>query len=345
MMRNILIIIFAAFSTVAYGQRLKFEDWKAEAEQNTSLLPKYGGLERTKKEKESDEEFKRKVMESFDTEKEASNHMIDLGFQYLYKGDLKTAMYRFNQAYLLDNANSNIYWGYGTIYMAFGKPDLSREQYEEGLRMDSENDKILIDYGTTYLAEFYDNYEINNIEKANESLDIAIEKLFAAYEINPKNPSSSYKLSICYLYKDDCMKSKEYLKISEELGNSNITEAYKIELEEKCQSKDLNCSSIKTGRFKIEDERVGNTFIERTKKFQIEENPKTGYKIKLKVTWIDECTYQLKPLEYLQNPNNEDLPTMILTCTITELTENGYVQISSSDTDAFRVKRELIRVE
>ncbi len=343
-MRRILTVILLLISITSFGQTLTFENWENEAKTDKSLLPKYGGIEKTKKEKKSDEEFEQEIMKSFNSKVDASNHMIDLGFQYLYRGDLKTAMYRFNQAYLLDTDNSNIYWGYGAIYIAFGKMDLAREQYEEGLKLNNKNDNILIDYGTTYLGEFYDYYQTDTA-KANAMLDKAIDKLLTAYETNPQNPNSSYKLSICYHYKEDCTKAFDYLKISENLGNSNITDAFKNELEEKCRQNNLGCSNVKTGKFKISDEIVGETIIERTDQFQIEENKKHGYKIKLKVTWINDCTYQLEVVEDLLNTENKDLPALILTCTITEITENGYIQISSSDIDPARIKSEMIRIE
>ena len=343
-MKNILTLILLAFSCASFGQGLTFDDWQKESQQNKRLLPKYGELKKTNKEKKSDKAFVSDVMKEFKSEEDASNHLIDLGFQYLYKGDLKTAMYRFNQAYLLDSSNSNIYWGYGAIYMAFGEFDKSRVQYENGLKIDENNDKILIDYGTTYLGEFYNYYQTNK-SLANEKLDKAIEKLAEAYSINPDDPNSSYKLSICYLYKDECEKAKEYLQVSEKIGNPNITESYKSELQEKCGLSNINCSSIKTGKFMSFDEVVGETIIERTEKYQIEENKKHGYKLKLEVTWIDACTYQLKPVADLLNPENINLPTMVLTCKIVELTENGYKQISSSDIDPTRIKTELTRIE
>ena len=65
----------------------------------------------------SQEQFK-------DDKTAASDYLIKLGFNYMYKRDLKTAMYRFNQAYLLDSTNSDIYWGYGAIYMTLGNFEL-----------------------------------------------------------------------------------------------------------------------------------------------------------------------------------------------------------------------------
>ncbi len=343
-MKKILTLVLLTVSLISFSQRTTFEDWENLSKNNKRLLPKYGEIEKTKEEIKADKVFIKEIMTSFKSNTEASNHMVELGFKYLYRGDLKTAMYRFNQAFLLDKDNSNIFWGYGAIYMALGKFDLSREQYKEGLKVNPKNDNILIDYGTTYLGEFYNFYKLNE-SKAQDKLNSAIEKLSEAYEMNSSNPNASYKLSICYLYKEDCEKANYYLQISENLGNNNITESYKNELKLKCGTKNLDCSSIKTGKFKIVDELSGLTEIERNSDFQIEENKKLNYKLKLSVTWIDNCTYVLKPVEDLLNPDNNDLPKMVLTCKIVEMTDNGYVQISTSNIDKMALKKEVIRVE
>jgi tetratricopeptide (TPR) repeat protein len=219
----------------------------------------------------------------------------------------------------------------------------AREQFDKGLKISPEYSEMIIDYGTTYLGDFYN--EQTNPEKANEYLDKAIEKLSIAYQINPKNSNSSLKLSICFMYKENCEKAIEYLEIAERLGNPNITDQYKNELEETCRVKDLDCSDIKTGKFKHLSEEYGETIIERTIEYQIEESIKYGDKIKLKITWIDDCTYQLQPVEDLSNPENNEIPTMILTSTITEITKNGYIQISSSNGNPMKIKSEIIRME
>ncbi len=338
-MRGLLLLFTFAIAQVAIGQ-MSFDDWQLESQSNKRLLPKYGGAKKTKTEKKSDADFIESAMSQFDTRREASDHMIDLGFNYYYRGDLKTAMYRFNQAYLLDAENANIYWGYGAIYMAFGEFELSREQYDEGLKIDPKNDKILIDYGTTYLGEYY-NFAQSDTAKANEFLDKSIELLSEAYAVDPDNANSSYKLSICYMYQNNCEKATEYLSLSEEIGNPNITESFKLELEEKCTEADFDCSGIRTGKFRSYDEEAGETIIERTEEYQIEENTKQGYTLKLEVIWLDDCTYQLKPV-----PGSDDpMPSMTLTCKITELTENGYIQISSSDVSPMRLKTELTRID
>lgn len=340
--RFLIISFFLALFSM--GQGYSFEEWMEDASEEKRLLPKYGGLKRTKEERKADKVFIDDLMKVSNDERDASDQMVELGFNYLYRGDLKTAMYRFNQAWLLDEENPDIYWGYGAVYMALGEYELSREQYEEGLKEAPENEKILIDYGTTYLGEFYRYSEIGHSD-ADTYLDQAIEKIESAYKVNPENSNATYKLSICYFYKGECAKAKEFLSESEKQGNPNITDGYRLELEETCRPEDLDCSSVRIGKFKTVDDRLSETVIDRGEEFQVEKSPVDGFQIKLKVTWIDGCTYQLEPVMGEEMLVDEENTPMILTCRITEVLEDGYIQISSSNIDPMKMKTKMVRID
>lgn len=58
--------------------------------------------------------------------------------------------------------------------------------------------------------------------------------------------------------------------------------------------KKVDCSEVKTGKFRLMDEEIGTTLIKRTKTKQIENNKELKVKAKYDVVWIDDCTYQLK---------------------------------------------------
>jgi cytochrome c-type biogenesis protein CcmH/NrfG len=117
-MRYLLFTAFGILSTIALFAQPSFDTWEAESKTNKRLLPRYGYLPKTQEEIKSDSDYIKQMMTlpQFKTRREASNHLIGLGFQYYYRQDLKTAMYRFNQAYLLDSTNTDIFWGYGAIY-------------------------------------------------------------------------------------------------------------------------------------------------------------------------------------------------------------------------------------
>jgi tetratricopeptide (TPR) repeat protein len=322
----VLLMSFAVF-----GQQMNWEDWEKEAQSNIRLLPKYGNVEKTEKQKESDKEFIETILKQDSTHRKGSDHLIDLGFKYLYH-DIKTAMYRFNQAYLLDSTNTDIYWGFGAVYMTLGNYQKAKEQYEEGLSIEPHNTHLLTDYGTYFMAQFYGLKPVDE-ENAYNNLDSAIIYMTKSYELDSKDQNTTFKLSILYWNKGECGNAWKYYDKCMELGGQPITKEYTRDLKLKCNREKLDCSNVKVGKYRIEDELSGVTLIERTKKYQIEENSKYGYKLKLEVNWVDNCTYTLKPVKDLLNPKNP-LPEMILTCKITEVYEDYYMQTSTSDTNS-----------
>ncbi len=109
-MNKILILAITFLSMTTFGQKVSEvmekqmspEQWNEEAKTNIRLLPKYGYAQKTEAQKKSDQEFIEAALKKDSTYRKASDHLIQLGFSYLYR-DIKTAMYRFNQAYLLDS--------------------------------------------------------------------------------------------------------------------------------------------------------------------------------------------------------------------------------------------------
>jgi len=299
------------------------------------MLPEFGNLKKNAKEIEADQKFINNIVTSGKSKAEGAHEMIRLGFDYLYRGDLKTAMYRFNQAYLLNPKNSGIYWGYGAVYTALGAYDLAREEYNDGLKLDPESAPILTDYGTTYLGEYYATVR-SDYKLATKYLNQAKAKLLEAYAFDPEYINTTYKLSIIYLYSQDCENAKKYLKETRELGGHPITKEYLTDFNLRCG----NCTNVKTGSFEIESARNGLTKIKRTKNFQIEENESLGYKLKLKIDWLDECTYTLTPVEDLTN-SNEKLPSQVLTCQIIEVNTDNYIQVSSAEGDKRKLTSQL----
>lgn len=240
------IILTVITIYVSQGQALTFSDWEEQSKTNKRLLPKYGQLPKTEDEKIYDGKFINEILkqEQFKGDRTAaSNHMIQLGFNYMYRGDLKTAMYRFNQAYLLDSTNTDIYWGYGAIYMTFGQYELAKTQYQEGLSLNPSNTHLLTDYATYYMAIFYE-YQImpesvlkDSKERAKNYLDSTLYYLNKSYQIDPKDQNTTYKLSTTYWNKGDCENAWRFLDECRQLGGRPITEEYLKDLKDKCKKK------------------------------------------------------------------------------------------------------------
>lgn len=235
-MKSIVTGLILFLSMTVSGQPIHWDEWENESKTNMRLLPKYGGVEKTEKQKESDTEFIETILKQDSTHRKGSDHLIDLGFKYLYKVDFKTAMYRFNQAYLLDSTNTDIYWGFGAVYMELGNYEKAKEQYEEGLNIEPENTHLLTDYGTYFLYLYYDLKSIDD-ENAVMNLDLGITYMTKSYKLDPKDQSTTFKLSVLYWNKGDCENAWKYYDECVKNGGEPITEAYTKGLNKKCQRK------------------------------------------------------------------------------------------------------------
>lgn len=103
-------------------------------------LPMYGGMDRAlvPELKKADEAFIEGTSSAFGGRERAAKLWVEKAFAFYHRGDLDTAMRRFNQAWLLDPNNPEVYWGFGAVMhdrgMAFGAYDMEIRAYNLGFR-------------------------------------------------------------------------------------------------------------------------------------------------------------------------------------------------------------------
>ncbi len=110
---GILVGLFI-FSVVAIVIYLVYA-YSASISQNINILPMYGGYEKNTLQLKADKDFVTKFTESMDN-KTASAGIVNGAWQFFNQGDYDTAMKRFNQAWLLDSNNWDVYKGYISVY-------------------------------------------------------------------------------------------------------------------------------------------------------------------------------------------------------------------------------------
>lgn len=226
-MKYTLTFIAILVSQLCIAQQMSYQEWKEEAKNNIRLLPEYGKVQKTKEQLEADQELIRTEVKQYGTHRKASDTLVSFGFNNLYAGDIKTAMYRFNQAYLLDPKNENIYWGYGAIYFNFNDTEKALKEYDNGLVINPHSSNILTDKATIYMSLF--QYKGNT-----EYLNKAIELFNKSYSINPSNQNTLFKLSAAYFYKKDCNNAWRFYKECMKLGGRPITQNYTDALKKMC---------------------------------------------------------------------------------------------------------------
>ncbi|MFA5620489.1 MAG: tetratricopeptide repeat protein [Weeksellaceae bacterium] len=227
-MKTTFLILFFGFSILSYSQNPHYESWKNLAKDNISLQPEYGNAVKTEQQIKSDNDFIEDILQYYNSKEEASAEMLKLGMNYLYeKGDFVTAMKRFNQAYLLNQNNPGVYYGYGSIFFNLGAFEEAKIYYEKGLKIKPNHSEILTDYATVFLAAYYEDADTENLNKAKIYLEQSL-------KADSKNSDTMYKLSIVSMNLGDCKNARNYLKSAKKQNNPNITEAFEVELSQKC---------------------------------------------------------------------------------------------------------------
>jgi tetratricopeptide (TPR) repeat protein len=101
-----LLLLFAVGTAApACAQRVQIDE-----------VPMYGGMDRSAIPalKEGDEKFIADVTEKFGSREKASGAWVDQGFRFYQQDKLDMAMHRFNQAWLLNPGNPEVYWGFAS---------------------------------------------------------------------------------------------------------------------------------------------------------------------------------------------------------------------------------------
>lgn len=180
---------------------------------NKYLLPLFGSVEKTAKEKATDRSFVEMCRKNFPNLNEASNFFADRAWEYLGESELDTAMYRFNLCYLLNEKNVDAYWGAGVICFQKGEFDQASKLLNKGIEIDSTNSSLIVDLAIVELSCF----EKNNHQ---EDLVLAHGHLAKAIDIDPQNISAWIKRSEAEYYLEnyenawDCIHSARLLDIT-----------------------------------------------------------------------------------------------------------------------------------
>src|SRR5574337_372704 len=111
-------LIFIGFiATVVIGCALQ----KQTHRQTINHYPEYGHYPKTLQQQAADLEFIASAEKRYKSRTKASKKYSDFGWYYFQKGILDTSMFRFNQAWLLDTTNANLYWGFAALTGHYGQ--------------------------------------------------------------------------------------------------------------------------------------------------------------------------------------------------------------------------------
>lgn len=169
--------------------------------------------------------------------KENSQSAAELGWKYLYRGDLSTAMKRFNQAWMFDRKNPSAFWGFGIIMGRRAESGDTEKNLEESIKLlktahelSLNNGKITGDLAFSYTIMGY--YLSSNGKDGKVNYKKAEELFTEAYRREPKYPPIPANWATLKLYTGEYKTAKKLMAEAEKLGYTPDP-AFLKELDEK----------------------------------------------------------------------------------------------------------------
>lgn len=220
MNNNIRTVIFIGF-TCLISIRI------AIAQEPNNNLPRFGNVKKVQRYIDIDNKFIDEAVKQSGSRREAAKNSVGYGWDYFQRGDITTAMKRFNQAWLLDSTLNDTYWGFGAI---MGQ----RKQYDQSIIFlkryydsNPDNERIMTDLSTSYL-----DYAVILKGKGlmMDWADCTTEGkklLLRTLAINNKNAKAHSLLALAYLRESKLDSSKYYGRIAVRLDPNVLSPSNK----------------------------------------------------------------------------------------------------------------------
>ncbi|MFN7944011.1 MAG: hypothetical protein U0Z53_01445 [Blastocatellia bacterium] len=191
-----LALAFGSVFPAAYGQDI-------------NLLPRYGLLPKTEVQKEIDAKFLASIDEMYKgNRKKAAKDFSARGWQYLMQGNFPDAMRRFNQAWLLDNANGTALWGMAAIQAAEEKFDESLKLFAEAEAIVGDDHNFTTDYAKTLAMA-------GTQKKDDKLLKDAFARFERVYKKAPKHKMNLLNWAIALYFADNYAEAWKKVKLAE----------------------------------------------------------------------------------------------------------------------------------
>ena len=171
----------------------------------------YGRVKKCDGQIASDNEFIDKCTKDYKGDrKEAAKHFVMRGWEYFYKNKPDTSMMRFNQAWLLDSLNADVYWGFANLTGMQQKFKESLPLFERAIALNPTNSKIYESASMSYGNMFGQTQD-------KQYLNTAIHHLKMADQLDHGNARIYSQLAMAYSYFMQKDSSRKYLKLADSI--------------------------------------------------------------------------------------------------------------------------------
>jgi tetratricopeptide (TPR) repeat protein len=182
-------------------------------------VPMYGGTDRQSDPalRTADEKLIAEVSKEFGNREKGSDAFIDQGIRFYRMDNVSLAMKRFNQAWLLDSSNPNVFWGFALVYHEQGENCKAKEMIDRGVSLNLSRPMALADACRIYTLCGASNTALD--EKTKSHYFEKSEELYKkASATSPNNEYVYGSWATAYYWRGDYEHSWEMVKKALSLG-------------------------------------------------------------------------------------------------------------------------------
>ena len=137
-------------------------------------LPMYGEVEKCQEQLEADANYLAEMDDLFVSREAAADDVVKQAWRHFYNEEMKSAMRRFNQAWLLDEKNYHVYWGFGNILGKSGKSKQAIKIFDIGKKHNPTDSDFYIASASAYGDLYQKNEDKSQLHKAIKDLETAV---------------------------------------------------------------------------------------------------------------------------------------------------------------------------
>ena len=148
----------------------------APRQRSINEIPEYGNQPKSPEMLQADQQFLNTVKGK---EQQAFDHMMAVGWSFFKRGNIGTAIKRFNQAWLIDSTRYESYWGFAAAEGRLNNLETSKQYYEKALNHGGDTKILNPEYAIVLREQAKAE---NNSEKLAEADNLFMSEIEAGNE-------------------------------------------------------------------------------------------------------------------------------------------------------------------
>ena len=163
-----IISVLSIFALVGCASGLR--------QRSINEIPEYGNQPKSPEMLQADQQFLNTVKGK---EQQAFDHMMAVGWSFFKRGNIGTAIKRFNQAWLIDSTRYESYWGFAAVEGRLNNFETSKHYYEKALNHGGDTKILNPEYAIVFREQAKAE---NNSEKLAEADNLFMSEIEAGNE-------------------------------------------------------------------------------------------------------------------------------------------------------------------